>query len=322
MSSGFIEAYWVPGDLDVNTGILPVLTVSPYSVRGHDPQAQVPNLVQAQFVLFDHVPEKRFESSRWGVRVQPVLARDYTVSAFFYTHYPAAPVPRALGLGLVGRNRISTIETVHNLTSTVGITNTFFLEPLDGIVRMQASYFNREPAFIPEVNLNIAKNDRGSLEPFIKPGRVPRADFVRWELGFDRFFFMRPLNPTNSFILVSAIVGSWNLDETSQKDFRFSGQRKPGTEGTAPEDFVQLKKVEAFAQMHLQTDYMHGRLSPGMTYVQNLRGTWAVLPSLTYRWTDWLLFRLDYINIGGEYQQLGFFRDKSQVSLRVTYQLN
>src|SRR5262249_50863464 len=38
LSSGFVEAYWVPGDIDTNTGITPILTASPYSPRGQNPQ--------------------------------------------------------------------------------------------------------------------------------------------------------------------------------------------------------------------------------------------------------------------------------------------
>jgi hypothetical protein len=47
-----------------------------------------------------------------------------------------------------------------------------------------------------------------------------------------------------------------------------------------------------------------------------------VLPEVTYRWNDSLLFGLKFVYIGGDYQQLGFFRDRDQVSLRVTYKIN
>lgn len=328
LSSGFIEAYWVPGSLDVNTGILPVLTASPYSPRGPDPQSLVPPLLPAQFVLLDHVPKKNIGSSRYGFRLQTVVNRTHTVSAWAYTHFPNGPVP--VGDGLVRAEpggQIFTTETVHELTWAVGLADTFFLEPVDTIVRAEAEYFINEPSFIPEDNLNI-KVGGGPLDPIRIPGTVPKANYLRWELGFDRFFFLRALNPTNSFVLVSAIVGSWNLDETPQKDFRQNGQFKPEffakPVGTipVPDDFVQQKTVEAFGQLTLQTDYLHGRLQPRLTYIQNVRGTWSVLPSVTYRWTDWLLFSANLVFIGGEYQQLGFFRDRDQASLRVTYQLN
>jgi hypothetical protein len=152
------------------------------------------------------------------------------------------------------------------------------------------------------------------------------ADYLRWEIGVDRFFFFRPLNPTNSFVLVVSQVGSYNLDETGRKDFRFGGQRKrlhdiPG-QNPVPDDFVQQKKVEAFGQVTIQTDYLHGRLNPRITFIQNVRGTFAFHPSLIYRWSDSLLLSTDAVVIGGEYQSFGFFQDKNQLAFRITYQLN
>jgi hypothetical protein len=342
LSSGFVEGYWVPGNIDTNTGYLPIRTASPYSPRGPDPQTQVPTLpngtplINAQFVLLDRTVRKTFGNSQYGFRVQSVVNRSHTVSAWFYQTLAAAPVPQSLGLSntrghACGLNSqcITTTQTVHPMTGVVGLADSFYLEPVDGIIRAEAEYFIGEPAFIPQVNLNITNNPADALKPITTPGQVPKANYLRWELGYDRFFFLRALNPTNSFTLVGAVVGSWNLDATSLNgSFKQNGQFKPeflgkrlGTVPT-PDDFVDQKVVETFAQVHLQTDYLHGRLSPSMTYIQYIRGTWALLPSVTYRWTDWLLFQLAYVNIGGEYQQIGFFNDRSQISLRATYQLN
>jgi uncharacterized protein DUF1302 len=351
LSSGFVEAYWVPGDLDANTGFLPIPGASPYSIPQVDPQELIPSLVpggppivNAQVVLLDRVPGKKFSNSRWGVRTQTVVARDYTVSAWFYTTFPNGPVPQSLGLttlapqqGLtpVTQPNLFTIQTVHFLTPVVGVATTFFSEPLDGIIRLEAEYFNREPAFIPTENVSVQPtninppSDRNLLKQFTTPGTVPRADYLRWELGFDRFFFVRPINPTNSFTFVGAMVGSWNVTETfTGDDFRQNGQLKPipanpnhpwGTEST---DYVDLYPVEVFFQGTLQTDYMHGKLQPRVTYIQNVIGTYGVLPSIVYRWSDSLLFQLSAVKIGGQFSGLGFFADRSQVSARVTYQLN
>jgi len=38
LSSGFVEAYWVPGWIDTEVGYLPMITASPYSPRGRNPQ--------------------------------------------------------------------------------------------------------------------------------------------------------------------------------------------------------------------------------------------------------------------------------------------
>ncbi len=337
-TSGFVEAYWVPGDVDTNTGYAPLRAASPYSPPGPDPQAvlaaQSGGILNTQFVFLNRVPATTMSNSRWGVRLQTVVARDHTVSVFFYRLFPNSPVP--LGRGLIptdqSGSRLFVTELAHDLTSAVAVTDTFFLAPLDGIVRLELEYFDNEPAFIPQANLGI--NADTAANPILtlsacatrpdgsNPCYTPKADFLRWEVGFDRFFFLRALNPTNSFSLVTSLVGSWNLDETSRKDFRFNGQLKPGAPGNAPDDFVQLKKVEGFVQAHLQTDYLHGLLVPGLTWIQNFRGTYALQPSVLYRWADWLLLSLTYTTIGGEFQQIGFYRDRDQLSLRATYQLN
>ena len=78
LASGFIEAYWVPGDIDNTTAIVPLSTLSPYSPPGPDPAAN-PGLqflvgkppAEGRFVLVDHVPSHSMGNSRWGVRTRP-----------------------------------------------------------------------------------------------------------------------------------------------------------------------------------------------------------------------------------------------------------
>jgi hypothetical protein len=338
LSSAFVEGYLVPGSLDTDTGWFPILTASPYSPRGQDPQTLLPGGIPYQFVLLDRVPKKKMSNNRWGVRMQALVNRFMTVSAWYYTHFPNQPVPLARGLVPVQEPpaqpvpSVYTTETVHKLTGVFGASGSFFFEPFDGIVRLEAEYFRHEPGFIPEKNMGITpqtKNNPFSLFTACTPDAhgksrcsLPKADFLRWEVGFDRFFFFRPLNPTNSFTIISALVGSYNLDETSKEDFRFAGQRKPGAQGTSADDYVQLEKVEAFLQTALQTDYLHGRIEPRLTTIFHSRGTVAVMPTVRYRWTDWLLFDLGLVYIGGCYQSFGFFRDRDQVTIRMTYQLN
>jgi hypothetical protein len=188
------------------------------------------------------------------------------------------------------------------------------------------------------------------LNPLASPGFIPYQDILRYEIGFDRFFFFRQLNPTNSFVLSASVVSSYNASwtNTSETDFRFNGQLKPSkfvqtpigcgpgqpvgpctgvgppiARGTFQTDYVnQNGPLDAQGQITLQTDYLHGRLTPRMTLIGFVRGTYALHPTITYRWNDWLLFQGDYQHIDGAYQSIGFFRDRDQVSLRVTYQLN
>ena len=373
LSSGFVESYWVPGDIDATTPITPLLTASPYSPRGMDPQLQGVGAERVfpptwQFVFFDHIPKQTFSSSRWGFRFQTVVNRFLTLQTWMYRTFPTAPVPVHLGNAGIAPRPITigprttpgdvtnfyVVSLEHKPVMVYGLAGTFFLEPLDGIVRLNAQFFEHEAGFIPQSNLNICpfRNQPRSCpnpgqNPLTTPGFIPYQDVLRYEIGFDRFFFARWLNPTNSFVFVTSVVGSYNASwtNTSETDFRFNGQLKPslfrqapagcGQPGAPPcqlipvargafqDDFVnQNGPLDAQFQVTMQTDYLHGRLSPRMTLIQFVRGTFAVHPTLTYRWNDWLLFQADYQHIDGAYQSLGFFRDRDQVAFRVTYQLN
>jgi len=359
LSSGFVEGYIVPGPVDTNVGFAPILTASPYSPRGQDPQKNGGppiNLfpINYQFVFFDHLPKNTWANSRFGVRFQTVVNRFLTTQAWYYSTFSQSPVPvkvRAFELPIPDSSGVRPFFPVsleHKQVNVWGLAGTFFAEPLDSIVRIEAEMFNHEAGFIPERNLNIRRtpsnpsnlclnvplDQQTTLCPSDVNGKgsIPYANILRWETGFDRFFFFRPLNPTNSFVFVLSGVGSYNLDETASKDFRMNGQTKPGPIQVGPgqyihtgafvNDYVQAKVVEFFTQMTIQTDYMHGRLSPRFTWVQNKRGTYLLNPAVIYRWSDWLLFTLNIVHIGGAYQSFGFFKDRDQVSLRATYQLN
>lgn len=336
-ASGSLEAYWVPGWLDTNTGTIPPLTASPYSPVGQDPQDNIQSIVEEvggsanyQFVLLDSQPETKFSNSRYGFRLQTVIARDHTFSAWFYTHFPNQPVARSLGSVRLARQAASdkgflyVTETVRKLTSTYGVANSFFFEPIDSIIRTQLSFFENEPGFIPSVNLGASDDPdvNPGLSLFSYKGSVPVQDMLRWEFGVDRFFFVRRLNPANAFLLSTSVVGQYNLDETDKKDFYAVGQRKPGGLGNFTSDFVDLKPVEAFLNLHLENQWRHGKVFLGFTGIFHTRGTWALLPEARYRFSDSLLFSAKLTLIGGEFQGIGFFKDRDQLALRATYQLN
>ncbi len=124
------------------------------------------------------------------------------------------------------------------LESVIGLAASWFSEPLNGIVRTEAEYFIDELAFIPGVNLNpraqIPANVRNAVDLGYKKhivNTIPTADYLRWVIAYDRFFFFRPLNPTNSFTLSMAFNSSLNLSENSSHDFR-NPSAKPGKSQT------------------------------------------------------------------------------------------
>ena len=124
------------------------------------------------------------------------------------------------------------------LESVIGLAASWFSEPLNGIVRTEAEYFIDELAFIPGVNLNPRAQIPASIRKALPLGykthivnTIPTADYLRWVVAYDRFFFFRPLNPTNSFTLSMAFNSSFNLSEGSGRDFR-NPQAKPGQSQT------------------------------------------------------------------------------------------
>jgi hypothetical protein len=385
-SSVFLDTYLVPGSIDATVSETPIPTASPYAPPEGDPQQIVTTFTKIvpedlraflddslggiKFVQYDHLPSRSMANSRYGARLEGVVAHEYTMSAWFYRTLAQVPVPKFDPLDLSraplfhenrdGPTQLIT-STEHRPVNVVGLSGTFFSQPVNGIVRGQAMLFLDEQAFIPSENLPFQRLVRQPrlrkflagvpppAGPVLLPGgndqgNVPTADFIRWELGYDRNFFVRALNPTNSFLLVGAFVGSWNLSETfSGRNYRYYGQRKPSKTGlqtganvddlpdslqavaalrTVPSHFVDLRPLETFVQATLRTEYLHGRFTPQLTVIYNPRGTYAVAPAATYRLSDSLIADLRYVLLTGGFFGTGFFRDRDQVTARLTYLLN
>lgn len=376
--SGFLEAYLVPGAIDTAVSPPPIPRASPYSPPQDDPQSLIAGLIPPdvndglvktalggiRIGLYDHLPSRSMSNSRYGVRLGGVIAREYTTSLWYYRTFANQPVPRFLPLdlsrapvtraGARGPTQLIT-ELHHGMVDVFGGSTTWFSEALDGIMRGELEYFVNEPAFIPSRNIPFERALRapalrellaalGQRVPKGKTeGDLPRADMLRFEIGYDRFFFFRPLNPSTSFTWVTAYVGQWNLSETfSNQDFRFGGQQKLTSTGvrsgantnglslqtiaklhTVDTDFVDLYPYESFFQTHLETSYLHGRLTPSITAIIGLDGTFVIPVGLNYRFSDSLYVDLKYAAMGGAFTfPAGYFRDRSQLSARITVQLN
>ena len=271
-----------------------------------------------------------------------------------------APVPKGIATAF-GRTRAgracswaAPVVTVlqRRLESVVGLAATWFSEALQGIVRTEAEYFIDELAFIPSRNLNARTQvplaiRKANGEPYYV-NTIATADYLRWLVGYDRFFFFRPLNQSNSFLVSSAFNGSFNLSELfggldyrnpNTKPGKLNAQSGPirgvaGCQGrqarrsplcvrTPPHNFVDAYAFEGFLQTALQTDYMHGKLTPRLVLIQDVSGIFAFLPSVTYRVSDNLLLSATYIAIAGSREaSIGTFRDHDMLQLRVTMQLN
>ena len=387
LSSFFLDAYLVPGPIDTTVPINPITAgISPFNPDVPDPnlnlKAQGASAANFHTVLVDRIPSEKWANSRWGARLTGVLLRDYTVQAWFFRTFNQAPVPvianaSAFKLFSDGQTtlvddrgfRVSSckggktpggrpcgkrvpVVTIlqRRLESVIGLAATWFSEPVNGILKAEAEYFVGEPAVIPEQNLNprvqIPKALRAPGEHPVNA--VPTADYIRWVVGYDRNFFARWLNPTNSFILVASYNSSFNLSEKGGRDYR-NASAKPGHPQTRngpikgnpfcqgqqaytnpicvhldPHDYEDAYQYEGFLQTTLRTDYMHGLLEPQLTFIADVSGMFAVNPAVSYRISDNLLVSGNYLFIEttGRKSGLGTFRAHDMLQLRVTMQLN
>jgi hypothetical protein len=238
-------------------------------------------------------------------------------------------------------------ELNRRLESVVGAAATWYSQPVNGIIRTEAEFFINELAFIPDQNLNARSQLPASVEKAIGAPvvttSIPKANYLRWIVGYDRFFFFRPLNPTNSFTLSMAFNGQINTSERREDNYRNANQKpgKPATAtGTVPgttcpslgsqlcvttpaKNFEDQYPFEGFLQTALQTDYMHGKLEPRLVIITDISGIFGFAPTATYRFTDSFLGTVTFLAIEGSRKAgLATFREHDMVQLRLTYQLN
>jgi hypothetical protein len=341
-SSGLLDTYIVPGMIDTTTSPLQMQSASPYSAP---PPAPGPGVE-----VFQRRPEMKFGNSRWGVRLQTVIARDFTTSVWFYKTFPTAPTLVNLGVSPSTGRIVESLEAP--LENVAGIATSFFSDFLNSIVRSEVEVFNNEPGF--RVNTNFLPglsgpcNASGAVKNSTTCGHYDKINLIRGELGIDRNIFIPWLDETNSFVWVTAFVFTANPDETQFKDYRASGLIKPsalirqgkggaqagvvttGCDGNpGPCDYVNQGVFDWFVQSHLEQNFAHGKVPAGITAIMNGNGALAIFPDVGYRVSDSFLFSARYVNIhtfgsenNGFTAGLGSFRDRDEIWLRATYQLN
>ena len=340
-SSGFLDAYWVPGWLDVNTGYLNIQGVSPYS--------QPPPLQGPTLQVYDKLPRYETGNSRYGFKFQTVIDRDYNWSLWFYRTFQQTPVPTLYGISKPGVNggpgQYVTTITHHGLTNVIGTAMSWYSDTLNSIVRAEIELFNDEPNFIPYNAIGQVVNNG-----FTKPGKVDTANVMRGEFGLDHNFFIPELNPSSSFLGIASVVWTANLTESDSKNFytpiikptAIERQLKGGAQAgqiancgskKAPSpkgcDYTNQDAFEAFFQTTVRSDFAGGRVQPQLTTVATVRGALMFAPSVLYRFTDSFLFDVKYINThtfgsgnNGYTPGVGLLRDRDQFWFRATYQLN
>ncbi|MGH7858870.1 MAG: hypothetical protein ACREQY_16205, partial [Candidatus Binatia bacterium] len=82
------------------------------------------------------------------------------------------------------------------------------------------------------------------------------------------------------------------------------------------------KRYNGVWSVALQAFLMHGNLIPQIIGVAFTEGDFGFLPNVTYRFTDNVQVKVAYAGIYGKFSQLGLFRDRDQVGVRLTYLIN
>jgi hypothetical protein len=340
-SSGLLDTYIVPGMIDTTISPLQMQSASPYSAP---PPAPGPGVE-----IFSRIPGMKFGNSRWGVRMQTVIARDYTTSLWFYKTFPTAPILVNLGVSQQTGRLVESEESP--LVNVAGGATSFYSDELNSIVRAEVEVFNNNPGFRVSTNFNPGFsgpcNAPGAIKNAATCGHYDKINLIRGELGVDRNLFIPALNEASSFTWVTAFVFSANPDETKFKDYRANGVIKPsalirqgkggpqagietaGCDGNPGAcDYVNQSVFEWFMQSHIESNWLHGKVPAGITVVMNGNGALAIWPDVAYRLNDSFIFSARYINIhtfGSEnngFAGLGYFRDRDEAWLRATYQLN
>jgi hypothetical protein len=329
ISSAMIEAFWVPGTWDV--------TVAPYAPSGTAYAAPIPDTGIRRFL---YRPDKDMSNSRWGVRLMGVLGNNLNVTLAHYKTFLDMPTAR-LGVEpgtavLIGTSR-AWQELIWEDVQITGASFNYCDPRTDIIFRGEAAWFWDEPVFIPEENLKFSDTsiplppalidliseaigtdlaDLGITALPINPtgGTVPEKNILRYMFGFDKYLWVRPLNPRTTFMVSGQYFGQWVPDYDSRQKQLLALYPKPL-------DFAGLRETEHVFTLLARTNYMNGVINPQMVAAYDIRGAWLLLPSVVFLHEPFR-FQVQYSGIVGQFTNFGAFRDRDQISFMFTYLLN
>jgi hypothetical protein len=205
---------------------------------------------------------------------------------------------------------------------TGGTFTTHWKPPIDMVVRAEVAMFWDERVFDPAragsgpsfqelVGRAIADRlagGRGDVS-----GGLTRRDVLRWVLGFDKTFWVRSLNPTNTFSFSTQLFHTHVFDHD---DGIRNGILDPKTKS-----FVPRNEDELTTTFLLSTLLWRGRLQPSIFSSYDPRGILAAVPGVTWLVGTHVRVTAKYALIRGNFANLGFFRDRDEALLRLEYSL-
>jgi hypothetical protein len=266
-----------------------------------------------------HAETTHLNDFRGGARILGLVG-GVNWSLGHYWSYPDSPVP-IFKYDQPG----DALSTFLNLSSkrqqTTGGTFTFFtgISATQTVVRGELAYVWDEGVFIPSKSLPVGSGTiyipgLGFIDPGIPvplPGKIPEVGDFKWVIGLDNNIWIRPLNRKNTFFVsVQAygrhIVKNWS-DEIRTPINKFPTG-----------DFAKPHKNEYQFTAVINTYLLNGDLVPEIAVAYDPRGALLVMPTIKYRWKNWEAM-LKYSVVSGNFVNIGFFRDRDQVSFRISH---
>ena len=297
-----LEGFWVPGNWDVRVAPL-APNGTPYAAP--QPESPLPTLLVT--------PSKEMSNSRWGVRVMGMVGANYNLSVAHYESYLDIASLRTA----VGQNPLdAAVEVRYPSVRITGGSLSFWEEQTDVIVRTEVAWFWDEPVFIPEINTPLIPLpiQIPGVPGLPANGEIPKKDMLKWVIGLDKNFWIRPLNHKRTFMFSMQYFGTWVQDY----DERMS---QPLALYPDSLKFTSVKEVESIFTFLVNTDYYGGDIVPQMVVAYDARGVFMLVPSVNYIFEPFR-FMIQYSGIVGNMTSFGAFRDRDQITFIFSYLLN
>ncbi len=308
-----LEGFWVPGFWDASVSPM-TPTGSPYAAPAEVSEPEPGEIVVGSRTIH---PSKEMSSSRWGFRLMGIVGSNLNFSLAHYRTYLDNPMgrlvvddPNILSLSLANEISWEPVEIT-------GGTISFWEPHTDLIVRSEVACFWDEPVFIMDINAPVHLTQVIPFLPAIpipETGSIPKKNVLKYMIGLDRNFWIRPLNPYSTFMVTTQYFGQCILDYDDRIKLPISIYPDAS-------DFIGVRQFESTLTAMITTNYWNGRLTPAVATGYNVRGAWLLSPSLSFLFEPFR-FMVKYDAIYGNFVDFGIFRDRDQLCFTFTYLLN
>jgi hypothetical protein len=311
LSNLALEGYWVPGTIDDQEAPIP---------RSGNPFAPPAPPGPADIII----PSKNLGNSRGGGRLLATLFERTTLSLAHYVTYNDAPSLRlAVNTLAPVPDTPFLVEYYQQQITGASLTSVPPFDPYS-VLRVEIAQFWDERVFIPDQNANAAALVSQFIASGGQPqtGALPTRNTLRWMIGWDRNVWLRWLNPDNSFLFSAQYFQTDIVSYTRQLSSAAVSSIEFPAAGAPVTNTVPRKNDEIMFTYIVNTLYRHGTLAPALAGAYDTRGVHVLVPSLTYQLGTNVQIALKYAIITGTFANLGVFRDRDELLLRVQYNLS